>query len=462
MKNLTVRTRVAVVVAWSCFATIIVSAILWSNSSTMINKFAQASLKNNQFESEMNSLLEQGLDPEKLKSSLKLELSKYKNDSSGSFDELGALSENVLSWGLTISIFGFITTLALGFFQVKALSEILSNIHGEFSGLSKDIESGVKSLNNSSQELAGSASKQASALEETAASLEQISSMVRQTADNAQSAKGFSLEVEKGSTQGVLSVNDMQKAMIAIKQSAEETATIIKTIDEIAFQTNLLALNAAVEAARAGDAGKGFAVVADEVRALAQRSSKAAKDTTDIITRSQELANNGVKVSNEVKVTLERIRNSVEKTTGLVNEIAAASGEQASGLKEINRSASELDSMTQQNSTHAEAVAQASTTLLTQSTKIQVISKQIALLSGQNENVVTSNYKSYSVQQTPQKKSINKSTPKKFTQIRELKGPIPTKEELKTSLRKENSSITKTTAIPEHVIPLDDGDFGGF
>ena len=124
--------------------------------------------------------------------------------------------------------------------------------------------------------------------------------------------------------------------MTEIEASAKQIGTVIGVIDELAFQTDLLALNASVEAARAGDAGRGFAVVASEVRALAQRSATAAKEIKASIQPQAAACTRGCAV-NETGIALERIVAHVGRLNDLVNDIAAAMREQATGARRGQR-----------------------------------------------------------------------------------------------------------------------------
>jgi methyl-accepting chemotaxis protein len=153
------------------------------------------------------------------------------------------------------------------------------------------------------------------------------------------------------------------QAMSRIEGSSRKIADIIAVIDEIARQTNLLALNAAVEAARAGEAGRGFAVVATEVRSLAQRSAQAAKDIKDLITNSSSQVQEGVTLVNSAGSSLVEIVDSIKKVTAIVSEIAAASGEQTTGLEQINQALAQLEESTQQNSALVEENAAAAKSL---------------------------------------------------------------------------------------------------
>ena len=201
---------------------------------------------------------------------------------------------------LAATIAGVALALGLGLLISRSINRALRRIASSLGQGAGQTTASAGQVAQSSQSMAEGASQQASSLEETSASLEEITSMTRHNADNAQQAMtlmGQAKEVVGGMARAT---EEMSKAIMEIKASADQTAKIVKTIDEIAFQTNLLALNAAVEAARAGDAGKGFAVVAEEVRNLARRSAEAAKNTAAMIEGSVKNADNGVQVTHRV------------------------------------------------------------------------------------------------------------------------------------------------------------------
>jgi uncharacterized phage infection (PIP) family protein YhgE len=182
----------------------------------------------------------------------------------------------------------------------------------------------------------------------------------------------------------------MSESINKIKESSDQTAKIVKTIDEIAMQTNLLALNAAVEAARAGEAGRGFAVVAEEVRNLAQRSAEAAKNTANMIEESVKNAEDGVKIAGEVAQSFESIATGNAKVNDLIAEIAAASGEQSQGIDQVNTAVAEMDKVTQQNAANSEESASAAEELSSQAEELQSMVAQFTLTNTVQKGAVKS------------------------------------------------------------------------
>ena len=238
------------------------------------------------------------------------------------------------------------------------------------SGAVAQIQSAGTQISDGSQRLAHGASDQAGTLEAVSTTLEKLTTMVSQNAESASTARGLSDESRQSAESGRDAMGSLSEAISRIKASSDQTAKIIKTIDEIAFQTNLLALNAAVEAARAGDAGKGFAVVAEEVRHLAQRSSEAAKNTAEMIEAAVSNANEGVNLGSEVAKKLDSIVDGANRVNEIVSEIASASESQARGIKEINEGTGQVSVVTQQNAANSEELAATSEELSAQAIQL--------------------------------------------------------------------------------------------
>jgi methyl-accepting chemotaxis protein len=230
--------------------------------------------------------------------------------------------------------------------------------------LTGTISEGVQGAAAAADDLSKRTEQQAASLEQTADNLGQITATVAKSADGATHARELVATANITAQQSSGVVAQAIHAMDEISASSSAIGQIIGVIDEIAFQTNLLALNAGVEAARAGDAGRGFAVVASEVRALAQRSAAAAKEIKALISSSTTQVQCGVKLVGDTGQALQRIMVQIGQINEVVAQIAEGAKEQAAGLDKINRAASQMDQMTQQNAAMVEQTTTANHALL--------------------------------------------------------------------------------------------------
>ena len=221
----------------------------------------------------------------------------------------------------------------------------------------KEVSAGTDQISHSLQSLAAGSSEQSRSVDEFKVTIESISTSIKKNSENSKQAEAEASLIFECVT---ASNNLMKETLIAMEEittQSYEISKIIKVIEDISFQTNLLALNAAVEAARAGEAGKGFAVVADEVRSLAGRTADSAKTTTDLISKTMILVENGSKVTKETAANITTVVENIGNINDVILTISSASVEQESEIDNLCMNIEKIANIIHTNSAFSEEAA---------------------------------------------------------------------------------------------------------
>ncbi len=243
---------------------------------------------------------------------------------------------------------------------VNHLGEVISKM------LLVSLTNGLKLQDNSTillknvNTLDSSSNESAASLEETAAALEEITSTMINNSSNIKKMLNFASELTNAVKDGETLAHKTTTAMDEINNQVTSINDAISVIDQIAFQTNILSLNAAVEAATAGEAGKGFAVVAQEVRNLASRSADAAHEIKNLVEIAMQKASEGKSISDGMIHGYDFLNENIQNTITVIEDVSSSSGEQRTGIEQINDAISGLDRQTQKNAstaTHTKDIA---------------------------------------------------------------------------------------------------------
>jgi len=243
----------------------------------------------------------------------------------------------------------------------------------------------VSALKDTIARIARGAEQQSGGIAEAGRGVGDSATAVQRVAANSQEVSAVAAQALASGKEGGEAVKATVVGMERIRGTVLQTAQrvqelgahsqqigeITQVISDIADQTNLLALNAAIEAARAGEHGKGFAVVADAVRQLAERSSKAAKEISQLIGSIQggtqaaveamqhgtQEVEKGTELAGRAGNALQEILVVMERTQEQVAGIAQAAAEMSKRTAQVATTMEAVGSVTADNATATQQMA---------------------------------------------------------------------------------------------------------
>ena len=284
--------------------------------------------------------------------------------------------------------------------KINEIISLVAHNASQVTAAATQLHATATQMSTGAEEVAQQAATVATASEEMAATSAEIAQNCTLAAESSRHAND---RAETGSSVVQETLTVMNRIADRVRSSShtvgslgersDQIGAIVGTIEDIADQTNLLALNAAIEAARAGEQGRGFAVVADEVRALAERTTRATREISDMIKAIQgetkgavssmeegvKEVEKGTSDASKSGEALETILEQIGGVTIQVSQIATAAEQQTATTCEINDNIRQITDVVQHTARGAEESAQAAEQLAKLAEDLQQLVGQFKL-----------------------------------------------------------------------------------
>lgn len=306
-----------------------------------------------------------------------------------------------------------ISTIQKSSGKVTLSSEDLNDIIVQANTQVNEINEGVKRLISDSYQNAESIKQTSIALSVITDNSQKTAELASKIAEYTQSVKNAAEDGKSSVDSIVGAINDLatnsknvSSEVLSLEKQSSKITAIVNIISQISEQTNLLALNAAIEAARAGEAGKGFSVVAEEIRKLAEGTKSSLQDIGDLIkdmniktenvvsavATTEEKVELGVTQSNEVKVSINKIIDSMENTFAMLKDITDGVTTQAASLEEMTATIEDINKTIESGFNVSNGIKEKLNTQETLFNKIDKTSDELVILS-EDMNELTNVFK---------------------------------------------------------------------